>query len=123
MKILWLIADYLVDEVSTVRQEEINHKVLNELKDRVLILWEEKKVKMPLTEEMHKTFTVINAALQIKGLISLYKRHKKELETITNKLKDIINTLPPESQLYCKVKEELNKIGQFQPGINLFQNS
>jgi len=107
IKILWLIGGYLIDEIKSVKQEEINRKVLNELKDRLLILWEEKHVKMPLTEEVHKTFTVINTALQIKGLASLYKKHRKELQAIIDKLKDIINTLPPESQLCQKVKEGL----------------
>ncbi len=121
-KILWLIGDYLIDEISSVKHEEINRKILNELKDRILILWEEKRVKMPLTEETHKTFTVINTALQIKGLISLYKRHRKELGTLIDKLKDIIKTLPPESQLYRKVKEEWNKIDHSHYDITLFEN-
>jgi len=121
-KILWLIGDYLIDEINSAKQEEINHKVLNELKDRVLILWEEKQVKMPLTEEAHKTFTAINAALQIKSLISLYKRHRKELATLIDKLKDIIKTIPPESQLYRKVKEEWDKIDHSNLDITLFEN-
>ena len=77
-KILWLIGDYLIDEINSAKQEEINRRVLNELKDRLLILWEEKKVKVPLTEEVQRTFTAINAAIQIKGLFSLYKRHRKD---------------------------------------------
>lgn len=119
-KILWLIGNYLIDEIKSAKQEEINHRVLNELKDRLLILWEEKQVKMPLTEEVHKTFTAINAALQIKGLFSLYKRHKKELATLIDKLKNIIKALPPESQLYRKVKEEWDKIDHSNLDINLF---
>jgi len=121
-KILWLIGDYLIDEIRSAKQEEINRRVLNELKDRLLILWEEKQVKMPLTEEVHKTFTVINAALQIKGLISLYKRHRKELATLIDKLKDIIKTIPPESQLYRKVKEEWNGIDHSHFDITLFED-
>jgi len=70
-KILCLIGDYLIDEISSAKQEEINRRVLNELKDRLLILWEEKQVKLPLPEEVHKAFTAINAALQIKGLVFL----------------------------------------------------
>ena len=121
-KILWVIGDYLIDEISSVKQEEINRKILNELKDRIFILWEEKRVKMPLTEEALKTFTVINAALQIKGLISLYKRHRKELRTLIVKLKNIIKTIPPESQLCRKVKEEWNKIDHSHYDIALFEN-
>jgi len=119
-KILWLIGDYLIDEINSAKQEEINRRVLNELKDRLIILWEEKQVKMPLAEEVHKTFTAINAALQIKGLISLYKRHRKELVTLIDKLKDIIKTIPPESQLYRKLKEEWDKIDHSNLDITLF---
>ena len=86
-------------------------------------MWEEKQVKMPLTEEAHKTFTVINAALQIKGLISLYKRHKKELGGLIDKLKNIIKTIPPESQLYQKVKEEWNNIDHSHYDTTLFGNT
>jgi hypothetical protein len=110
-KILWLIGDYLIDEIGSVKQGEANRKVLNELKDRILISWEEKQLKVPLTEETHKAFVAINAALQIKGLMALYKKHRKELATITGKLKNIIKTIPPESQLYRKIKEDLDKIG------------
>ncbi|MCX5707081.1 MAG: hypothetical protein NTW13_05460 [Candidatus Omnitrophica bacterium] len=39
-KILWLIGDYLIDEIKSAKQEEINRRVLNELKDRLLILWD-----------------------------------------------------------------------------------
>ncbi len=109
-KILWLIGDYLIDEINSAKQEEINRRVLNELKDRLLILWEEKQIKILLAEDLHKTFTAINAALQIKGLVSLYKRHRKELAALIDKLKNIIKTIPPESQLYRKVKEEWDTI-------------
>lgn len=119
-KILWLIEDYLITEIKSAKQEEINRRVLNELKDRLLILWEEKQIKMPFTEEAHKAFTEINAALQIKGLFSLYKRHRKEMATLIKKLKDIIKTIPPESQLYRKVKEEWDKIDHSNLDITLF---
>jgi len=122
IKILWLIGEYLIDEIKSIKQEEINRKVLNELKDRLLILWEEKHVKIPLTEEVYKTFAVINTALQIKGLVSLYKKHRKELQTIIDKLKDIINTLPPESQLYQKVKEGLGKVEHSPLDVTSFDN-
>ena len=121
-KILWLIGDFLIDEIKSVKQEEINRRVLNELKDRLLILWEEKQIKMPLIEEVHKIFGAINAALQIKGLISLYKRHRKELVTLVDKLKNIIKTIPSESPLYRRVKEEWDKIDHANLDIGLFEN-
>ncbi|MEI6831562.1 MAG: hypothetical protein WCK61_02535 [Candidatus Omnitrophota bacterium] len=119
-KILWLIGDYLINEIKSAKQEEINRRVLNELKDRLLISWEEKQVKPLLTEEMHKTFMALNAVIQIKGLFSLYKKHKKELAALIDKLKNIIKDLPLESQLYRKVKEEWDRIDHSNLDITLF---
>jgi hypothetical protein len=121
-KILWLIGDYLVDEIQTAKQKKINTRVLNELKDKLLILYEEKKVKtkMPPIKEVDKAFTTINAALQIKGLISLYAKKKKEQEILLDKLKKIIKELPSESQLYRKAKEDWDRIDHSKLEISLF---
>lgn len=110
-KILWLVGDYLIDEIGTARQEELNRKVLEEIKNRLLALWEKRQDKEVWEEETHKTFTSITAALQLKGLFLLYKKHKKELEAVGEKLRAILETLPPESQLYQKAIAELKSIG------------
>lgn len=110
-KVLWAIGDYLIDEIGSVRQEELNRRVLEELKDRLLKLWAEQKDKERWQQEISNTFIAINAALELKGLILLYRRHKKEVEATVKKLKKILEILPAESQLYRKAKEELKSIG------------
>ncbi len=121
-KILWSIGDYLVDETQTIKQKEINARVLNELKDKLLILYGEKKakIKMPPIKEVDRTFTTINTALQIKGLISLYAKKIKEQEILLDKIKKIIKELPPESQLSQKAKEEWRRIDHSKFEISLF---
>ena len=121
VKILWLIGDYLINEISTAKQEEINRKVIAELKDRLLSLWEQKQESLRWKEKTQNTFAAINAALQIEGLILLYKKHKKEVEAVTEKLKQILSTIPQESQLYRKTKENLEKIGLPSLDIALFK--
>lgn len=108
--ILWLIGDYLVDEIQTTKQKEINSRVINELKDKLLILYEEKKIKIPPIKEVDKAFISINAALQLKGLISLYGKNRKEQIVLLEKLKTAIKDLPSESKLFRKAKEEWDKI-------------
>jgi hypothetical protein len=111
VKILWLIGDYLLDEISTAREEELNRKILNELKERLLSLYGQKQEKAHWKEEIQKIFTAINAALLLKGFIVLYKKHKRELENVADKISEILKTIPTESQLYRKTKEDLEKIG------------
>ncbi|MBU4473462.1 MAG: hypothetical protein KJ842_04835 [Candidatus Omnitrophica bacterium] len=112
IKTLWLIGDHLLGEAAaTAKGEEANRKSLDGLKAHLLSLWEKKPDKERWKGETEKTFTAINAALEIKRLILLYKKHKKGLETITNKLSKILKLLPPESQLYFKTMEELAKMG------------
>ena len=116
-KILWLIGDYLIDEINTTREEELNRKILDDFKKRLLYLGEQREDKARWKDEIEKTFVAINAALELKRLILLYKRHKKELETVVKKLIDILETLPPESQIYKKAKENWGEIGP--PSLNM----
>lgn len=109
-KILWKIGDYLIDEISTAKEETLNEKILEDLKSRLLASWEQKKDRKPSREGIEKTFVAISAALELKGLLLLYKKHKKELETVARKLAAILETLPPESQIYQKTKEKLEKM-------------
>jgi len=119
-EILCLIGDYLVDEVNTAKQKEINIRVLNELKDKLLILYEEKKIKIPPLEEVDKTFATINAALQIKGLIALYAKNRQEQAVLYEKLKRAIKDLPTESRLYQKAKEDWDRIDHSRIDTALF---
>lgn len=113
-KILWVLADYLIDEISTFKEEEINREVLEDIKKKLLSMWQNKPEKEKMTQSVEKTYAVINSALQLKGLTSLYNRHKKELATTISKIKKILKNIPPDSQLYKKTTANLPEIGSIQ---------
>jgi len=104
IKTLWIIGDYLIDEIDSARQEELNHKIINELKEQLLNRAGAEKIYQ---EGSKKALVAINAALQLKGLILLYKKHKKGLENSEKKINRILNSLPKDSLLYIKAKKEL----------------
>ena len=112
-KILWSVGDYLISEISTAKEEELNRKLIEEFKKRLLALWKNKKDK-DWEEALHKNITAISAALELKGLLMLYKKHKKEFESVLDKIKSILESLPPESQLYKETKAEISRAG-FEP--------
>lgn len=120
-KILWLLADYLIDEIGTSKEENINKEVLEEIKTKLLSRWKEDPGKKLMQENMEKTYIVINAALELKGLLTLYKKHKKELEGTVNKLKKIMKNLPTDSQLYKKTLKNLMDIGLVSVDENSFR--
>ncbi len=105
--VLWLVGDYLIDEISTTKEEEANRKLLDEFKTRLISLWKDKKGK-DWHEAIHKNLTAIDAALELKGLLLLYKKHKKSMASALRKINSILETLPQESQLYKKTKEEVS---------------
>lgn len=108
-RVLWLMGDYLIDEISTAREEEINRKLLEEFKIKLLSLWEKKKDEK-WHETIHKNVLAISAALELKGLMLLYKKHKKGMDRALKKIKSIMESLPQDSQLYNKTKEELGTL-------------
>ena len=112
-KILWSVGYYLISEISTAKEEELNRKLIEEFKKRLLALWKNKKDK-DWEEALHKNITAISAALELKGLLMLYKKHKKEFESVLDKIKSILESLPPESQLYKETKAEISRAG-FEP--------
>jgi len=118
-KALWLLADYLINEIGTAKQEDINRKILEDVKDKLFSMWQDKPEKKPILQDMEKTYVAINAALQLKGLVLLYKKHKKELETTFDKIRAILQKLPTDSQLYQKTKLELEDIGLLKQNIFL----
>lgn len=110
-KLLWLIGDYLIDEISTAKEKELNARILEDLKQQLLASWEQRQDRASWKEEAGKTFVAIGAALELKGFLLLYKKHKKELEGVAKKLGAILETLPPGSEIYKKTKKKLEKIG------------
>ena len=121
-RILWLIGDYLIGEISSVKTERVNRKILDELKTRLLSSCEQREDTEYCKREVHDALAKITAAMELKGLISLYKKHKKGLEAAAKKVKEILETLPLESQLYRKTKEDLEKIGAPRLDVTIFEN-
>jgi hypothetical protein len=64
-----------------------------------------------MAEHVEKTYTVINTALQLKGLMAIYKKHKKSIETTVKRIKNIVKNLPQDSQLYQKITKTLAETG------------
>lgn len=122
-KVLWLLADYLVDEIGTFKEENMNRKVLEDVRKKLLAIWQEKHGKAEMTENIHKTYDVINTALQVKGLIVLYKKHRKELEASVKKIRGILNNLPSDSKLCQRAIEELAGMGKLSIDENTFKCS
>ena len=108
-KVLWLVGDYLIGEVSTAKEEEINRKLLEELKERLVALWAGKKDKIWI-DALDKNVTAISAALELRGLTLLYEKHKKGMASALRKIRAVIKTLPQDSQLYKKAVDEIGGI-------------
>lgn len=114
-KVLWLIGDYLIGTIDSSREEKINHRAIAGLKKQIFSLWEKKISKADMEKHIQKTFAAISLASELKGFISLYEKHKKNLDKTALKIQEIFEVLPPESQLYQKMKEKLEQIGSFFP--------
>lgn len=110
-KVLWSVADYLMGEISTSREEDANRRVLDEIKDGLISRFKDKKDRSVWEGATRKTFAVIDTALQLKGLVSLYSRHKKDTESAFKKIKEIMSTLPAESEMCKNTKDELARTG------------
>jgi hypothetical protein len=106
-KVLWLMADYLIDEIGSFKEENLNRGVLEEVKAKLLAKWEGKPEQKELSEHVEKTYKIINTALQLKGLLALYKKHKKSMDTAAKKINGILKNLPQESQLYQKTVKSM----------------
>ena len=120
-KIIWLLADYLIDEIGTSKEEEVNRQVFGEIEKKLLSLWRDKPEKKRLAGSMEKTCTVISAALQIKGLLARYKRHKRGLESTAKKIGAIMHSLPVDSQLYRKTAANIGEIGPVAVNESIFK--
>lgn len=111
LKVIWVIGEYLIDEISTATEVEVNRKVLEQLREHLLARLEQKENKEQWKETTEKSFVKIIAALQLKRFLLLYKKHKKQLEIASKKIYSLLQHLPEDSRLYQKTKEELKKIG------------
>lgn len=109
-KVLWLIGDYLIGEIDSAKAEKFNKKAIEELKKQILLLWKEKTSNEETEKHIQKTFAAISLALQLKSSISLYEKHKKNMRKNAKKIREIMETLPQEGQLYQQTKEKLDKM-------------
>jgi hypothetical protein len=107
VKLLWLVGDYLVDEIATAKDSDANRTVLTELEDHFFYSWEKKGINAAWHDMAKKTFNEIGIVIEIKGVITLYKKHKRELETMANKMSGMMKDLSPDSRAYTKLKKEL----------------
>ena len=111
-RILWLMADYLIDEIGSFKEENLNRDVLEDIKTKLLSKWQGDTEKQALVQHMEKTYIVINTAMQLKGLLAIYKKHKKSMDSAAKKIKNIMKDLPTDSQLYQKTVKALADMGE-----------
>lgn len=110
-KVLWLIGDYLIGEIDSFGIEKINRRAIEALKKQIFALWKKKISKADMEKHVKNTFAAISLALELKSSISLYEKHKKNMEKTASKIQEIFKILPLESQLYQKMKEKLGEMG------------
>jgi len=120
LKAIWVIGEYLIDEISTATEMEVNRKVLEQLQAHLLARLEQKENKEEWKKTIEKSFEKIIAALQLKKFILLYKKHKKQLEAVSKKICSLLQHIPEDSKLYQKTKEELKKVGIPEIDKNMF---
>jgi len=120
LKVIWVIGEYLIDEISTATEVEVNRKVLEQLKDHLLARFEQKQNKEEWKKTTEKSFVKIIAALQLKRFLLLYKKHKKQLEVVSKKIGSLLQHIPEDSKLYQKTKEELKQAGIPELDKNMF---
>jgi len=104
-RILWLMADYLIDEIGSFKEEDLNRKVLEEIKAKLISKWKDGPEKEELAKHIEKTYIVINTAMQLKGLLAIYKKHKKAMTSAAKKIAAIMKDVPADSQLYQKTSK------------------
>ena len=110
-KVLWLMADYLIDEIGSFKEEDLNRAVLEDIKAKLLLKWRDKPEQKELAKRIEKTYIVINTAMQLKGLLAIHKKHKHAMDSTAKKINNIMKSLPTDSQLYQKTMKSLADIG------------
>jgi len=120
-RVLWLLADYLIDEIRTSREENMNLKILEDIKAKLFSMWKDDPAKQRMMEHADRVYGVINTALQLKGLLTLYARHKKKIESVVKKIKGILMNVPADSQLCRKTMDSLRGIGPVAADQDIFK--
>ena len=119
-RIIWTIGGFLIDDISSAKEIEANRKICAQLNNHLVAQWEQKASKEPGKKIIEEAFVQIIAALQIEKYILAYIKHKKGLEAVLKKIKNMLKDAPEDNVLYQQIKNELRKIGPPKYDGNMF---
>ena len=119
-KIIWIIGGFLIEDISSVKDVEVNRKMCEKLNNHLVAQWEQKESQAQGVKIIKESFVKIIAALQIKKYILSYVKHKKSLEAVLKKIKNMLKDVPENNVLYQQIKNELRKIGSPKYDSNMF---
>ena len=81
------------------------------LNNHLVAQWEQKESQEQGVKIIKESFAKIIAAVQIKKYILSYVKHKKSLEAVLKKIKNMLKDVPEDNVLYQQIKNELRGIG------------
>ena len=110
-RIIWIIGGFLIEDISSVKDVEVNRKMCEKLNNHLVAQWEQKESQEQGVKIIKESFVKIIAALQIKKYILSYVKHKKSLEAVLKKIKNMLKDVPEDNVLYQQIKNELRGIG------------
>lgn len=119
-RVIWTIGEFLIDDISSAKGVEANRKICAQLNNHLITQWEQKESKAQGKKIIEESFVKIIAALQIKKYILSYLKHKKGLEAVLKKIKNMLKDVPEDNVLYQQIKNELRKIGPPKYDGNMF---
>jgi len=119
-RIIWIIGEFLIDDISLTKEIEINRKICEQINNHLVAQWEQKENKEQGRKIIEESFAQIIAALQIKKHILAYIKHKKGLEAVLKKISKMLKDVPEDNVLYQQIKNELRKIGSPKYDSNMF---
>ena len=119
-RIIWIIGEFLIEDISLTKEIEANRKICEQLNNHLIAQWEQKESKEQGRKIIEEAFVQIIAALQIKKYILAYIKHKKGLEAVLKKIKNMLKDVPEDNVLYRQIKNELRKIGLPKYDGNMF---
>ena len=110
-KIIGIIGGFLIEDISSVKDVEVNRKMCEKLNNHLVAQWEQKENQEQGVKIIKESFVKIIAALQIKKYILSYVKHKKSLEAVLKKIKNMLKDVPEDNVLYQQIQNELRGIG------------
>ena len=119
-RIIWIIGKFLIEDISLAKEIEANRKICEQLNSHLITQWEQKESPEQGRKIIEEAFVQIIAALQIKKHILAYVKHKKGLEAVLKRIKNMLKDVPEDNVLYQQIKNELRKIGAPKYDNNMF---